>query len=174
MVTHKNISALKALIIETLQRLQLALNRVSQAQYTEVNPKGNASVGQHVRHTLEFYQCLLGSTSVVDYDSRNRDIMIESSAQHAVIIIDEIICSLSRVELDADLNLLAEFPSVLAKKMEVNSSWSRELLYVLEHAIHHMALIRVLLKDTSPEFVLEDNFGVAYSTLTYRSQIANG
>ncbi len=174
MVMGQNIAALKQLNVETLLRLKSVLEEIDQRLYTHVNVKGRASVGQHVRHTLEFYQCLFEAETAVNYDVRKRDILIESSAAHASLIIDSIIEKVESVVADLPLRTLALLPSASAETLSVTSSLSRELLYVLEHAIHHMALIRILIKDEAADFELEDSFGVAYSTLAYRDQTANG
>ncbi|MCF8277823.1 MAG: DinB family protein [Flavobacteriales bacterium] len=174
MVTQTNISILKQLNCNTLLSLRSVLERMEQKMYTHVNPKGRASVGQHVRHTLEFYQCLFEATDSVNYDLRKRDILLESSPDHAMICIDELIEKLNSVSLDRSLKLLAEMSGAEDNLLSVSSSMSRELLYVLEHAIHHMALMRVLIKDGNTEFDLHDSFGVAYSTLAYRSHEAKG
>ncbi|MCF8465401.1 MAG: hypothetical protein K9G41_11190 [Flavobacteriales bacterium] len=170
----QNITALKQLNVETLRRLKSVLAEIDQRLYTHVNLKGRASVGQHVRHMLEFYQCLFDAEQAVNYDARKRDILIESSAAHASLVIDAIINKLQSIATDVPLRTLAELPSASAETLSVTSSLSRELLYVLEHAIHHMALIRILIKDEAPDFELEDAFGVAYSTLAYREQTGNG
>ena len=174
MVISSNITALNQLNVETLMRLKAVLSKIDQRLYTHVNVKGRASVGQHVRHTLEFYQCLFEAKTAVNYDARKRDILIESSADHACLTVDEIIRQVKGVEEDFTLQTLAELPSVSVKTLSVSSSLSRELLYVLEHAIHHMALIRILIKDEQVDFELEDSFGVAYSTLAYRDQEVKG
>lgn len=174
MVATNNISTLLALNVETLQRLRTALESIDPSLYTHVNTKGRASVGQHVRHTLEFFECLLEGGRFVNYDERKRDILVESSSDHAIVTIDKVIRNLEDVTKDFPLVLKAGLPSSSSQPLQVSSSLSRELLYVLEHAIHHMALIRILIKDEEPDFVLEESFGVAYSTLTHRGMEANG
>ena len=174
MVADNNISALQVLNVETLQRLRVVLGSIDQSLYTHVNVKGKASVGQHVRHTLEFYQCLFQGGKSVNYDERKRNILIESSAHHAIVTIDSIIRNLEDVTKDFAITLKAEMLSVSEQSLLVGSSLSRELIYVLEHSIHHMAVIRILIKDEEPSFVFEDSFGVAYSTLAYIGQEANG
>jgi len=174
MVEDQNLTALRQLNIETLQRLKGVLSTIDQRLYTHVNLKGRASVGQHVRHTLEFYQCLFQAKTDVNYDARNRDILLESSADHASLMINQIVSELETLKADFPVQALAEMPYASSEMLSVSSSLSRELLYVLEHAIHHMALIRILIKDEAAEFELEDAFGVAYSTLAYRDQAANG
>jgi len=51
------------------------------------------------------------------------------------------------------------------------SNYNREVLYNLEHCIHHQALIRVALISTK-EVVISEDFGVAPSTMQYRQQCA--
>jgi uncharacterized damage-inducible protein DinB len=173
MVNSPDIKLLKELNYETLNQLQRVLSRCDQRLYTSVNQKGNASIGQHVRHTLEFYQCLLNATDIVNYDQRKRDVLIESSPEHAGTVLKEIQRQLSEESFEKQLSLEAEVSADADKIIRLPSSYSRELFYVLEHAIHHMALIRVLIKDQLPDFDLEDGFGLAYSTLAYRDQQAN-
>lgn len=169
MVTAGSIQPLLRLNLETLGRLDDVLSRIDQKLYTHHNHKAKASVGQHVRHTLEFYQCLFAATDVVDYDQRKRDILIESSADHARVVIAAISDQLRMFSTDRELLLRAEVPSEMGT-VNLPSSLLRELFYVLEHAIHHMALVRVLVKDVYEAFHLEEAFGVAYSTLAYRDQ----
>ena len=52
------------------------------------------------------------------------------------------------------------------------SSLARELQYNLEHTIHHAALIKIGVLSLVPDAVLPDTFGVAPSTVRYKSQSA--
>ena len=51
----------------------------------------------------------------------------------------------------------------------MKSSFYRELSYNIEHAIHHMALLKVAVKQTLTYISLPENFGVASSTIRYRA-----
>lgn len=172
MVIPQHLEDLKRLNLETLEVLQSVVLRMNQEVYTHVNFKGNASVGQHVRHTIEFYQCLFEATDTVNYDLRKRDLALESSAAHALDAITSVKHQLRQLNACRNFKLHTDLPPIKGQVLEVDSSLSRELLYVLEHSIHHMALIRVLLKDEDPNFELDDSFGVAYSTLAYRNEEA--
>ena len=52
----------------------------------------------------------------------------------------------------------------------MKSSFERELLYCLDHAIHHQALIKIGLKELHLSHLVSPDFGVAYSTLRYRAR----
>lgn len=172
MVNDKTIGQLVALNSETLLELSVFLTAIDQSSYTSVNPKGNASVGQHVRHTLEFYQCLLRAENVVNYDLRKRDVLIESSPEHAAHTLREILNQLRLFGSDRELTLETGTGKNGSISLELPTTLVRELFYVLEHAIHHMALIRVLIKDQHPNFELSENFGVAHSTLAHRAHLS--
>jgi len=51
----------------------------------------------------------------------------------------------------------------------IETNYYRELLYNLEHCIHHQALIRVALFQME-NIKVNANFGVAPSTIEYRKQ----
>lgn len=174
MVIDTNIQALRQLNMQTLSELKAVVSRLSSEQYTVVNPKGRASVGQHVRHSLEMYLCLFTGNAEVNYDKRNRDISIELSVEKATDMIDAVIGQLNALELDRPIKHVTELPSVSETPLKFNSSFSRELFYVMGHLVHHMALMRVLIVDEQPDFELPETFGVAYSTLAYRDQLAEG
>jgi len=174
MVGASNIAVLAEMNRHVLGQLRAVLQTIEQKQYTMVNAKGNASIGQHVRHTLEFYLCLFDADEAVNYDLRKRDVLIESSAAHAVSVLDAIMLRIDGFNADRPIRLVTVVSADSRLELEMGSTFEREFFYVLEHAIHHMALIRLLAKDMDEAFPLPDNFGVAYSTVIHRQLEANG
>ena len=57
------------------------------------------------------------------------------------------------------------------EELLIETNYNRELLYNLEHCIHHQALIKVALLQ-SESITVDANFGVARSTIEYRNQCA--
>ena len=50
------------------------------------NALSNASIGQHTRHIIELYQCLIAGyiTGEIKYDDRKRDLLLENDITVAV------------------------------------------------------------------------------------------
>lgn len=128
----------------------------------------NATIGQHVRHILEMYTCLTKNyhCALINYDNRARNKVIETSIEYATEEIARI-----KESLDKDDKELVLEHFIEGKKISTKSNYNRELLYNLEHAIHHQALIKVALHEFNNVFVNE-NFGVAASTIQYRKTCA--
>lgn len=169
MVSSSDISALIQLNVNTLLELKLVLSRLDGSSYTTYNVNGQATIGQHVRHALEFFDCLFEGSGEVNYDARKRNSTIERDLAFAIESIDRVLGRVELIDADCELTLITELSIVSKLPLKISSSLGRELFYVLEHAIHHMALMRMMLKDIDAEFELPESFGVAYSTLAHRA-----
>jgi len=125
-----------------------------------------STIGQHTRHFIEFYQCLLNQACMcnIDYDSRQRNLLIESSPKVAIQAIDEIIEKLKTLELSTETIVT----TCNSSDYEIKSTIGRELLYNLEHCTHHLALIKVGLKIITPQIELPSHFGFAPSTILHK------
>ena len=137
----------------------------------ELEILSGASIGMHFRHVIEFFDCLMQGISEgeINYDHRTRDILVERSPDIASAKIDQIKGWLQEQEHDQ----LVKFQSVMCEgesfeKEGVQSSLNRELVYAIEHAIHHMAIIKIAVLNAFPELKLDPNFGVALSTVRFR------
>ena len=163
---------LKQPIQNVFVQLNETLNQLSDAEYIQTSKVlFNASIGQHVRHIIELFQCLETGydTGVVNYEKRKRDYRIETNKELAAALLKEIYLRLGRP--DKEIILEAEDYCESMEVVSIKSNYHRELAYNLEHTIHHMALIRVGISEVS-SIVLPDEFGVAYSTVKFRQQCA--
>ena len=52
----------------------------------------------------------------------------------------------------------------------IASTIGRELIYNIEHTIHHLAIVKIALKATVPSISLPAHFGVAPSTIHFRQE----
>ena len=103
---------------------------------------------------------------MLNYDTRNRDILIQTSPSFAIEKIDEICNSIEKE--NKDLILESVFFDVISR---INTNYFREVIYNLEHCIHHQALIKVAVFQFE-YLTVNANFGVAPSTIVYRNQCA--
>ncbi|MEO8517166.1 MAG: DinB family protein [Flavobacterium sp.] len=153
----------------TLEDLRDLLYQLSDEQYTlPVNYLGNSSVGGHVRHIIELFQCLQDSydTGLLNYDNRKRDKQIETDPLFAVEVINLIVKSIEKDNRNLSLEQIISGDCIL-----IETNYFREVVYNLEHCIHHQALIKVATYQLENIHVKE-NFGVAPSTIEYRKQCA--
>lgn len=128
-----------------------------------------ASIGQHVRHILEFYQCLFEKEDVICYDDRKRDGRIETDRIFALQTIAQILTKLQSVSADRQLLLRGNYSARCDDNHNLSTSLYRELAYTLEHSIHHQALIKVGIMQLHAEHALSDNFGMAPATIRCRN-----
>ena len=128
----------------------------------------NATIGQHTRHIIELYQCLLAGyqPGEINYDDRKRDALYENDIPAVVDVIKQIQSGLEQPDKEVKIFCGTEGGSVC-----IESNYYREVLYNLEHCIHHQALIKVALLSIKG-ISISDGFGVAPSTLQYRQQCA--
>jgi uncharacterized damage-inducible protein DinB len=160
-MNHSNIAVLK--------QLNDLLNQLSDVEYAQpLDLISQNTIGKHVRHILEFYTCLLTGikNKSVDYDARERNLDLENYTQKAVETSNFISESLVHIDKKTELELFATLPH---DRVKLNSTVERELLYVLEHTIHHFAIIKIAVKNEFPHIKVNDDFGVAYATLQHQS-----
>jgi hypothetical protein len=153
----------------TLNELKNVLNQLSDENYTKpISNLGNSSIGQHNRHIIELFQGLLLSydSGILNYDNRERNNLIETNRDFANQTIDDIICDLEKPNKNIMLHQLLQEETIT-----IETNYFRELLYNLEHCIHHQALIKVALYEMN-EVTIDNNFGVAPSTIEYKKQCA--
>jgi hypothetical protein len=131
----------------------------------------NNTIGQHVRHIIELFQCLENGypEGVVNYENRKRDAAIETDKELALQLLQTIYSNLGRP--DKHLVLSACYDDHSTEPLSITTNYFREIAYNLEHTIHHMALIRVGINEVSA-IELPENFGVASSTVKHRNQCA--
>ena len=153
--------------VELLEQGLALIPALSDEEYrssdpTPTNRNGWSSPGSHLRHLLDFVDCLLMGIEArrVDYTSRKRRTDTETSREAGSRGLAKSIQGLAHIRsLDARLPLEV--------RPEPNQGWSRpslarEIQFVSAHVVHHFALIRISLSKRGIEVPLE--FGVAAST----------
>ena len=159
-------------IHQVIVQLNCSLEQLTVEQFIQpCKTLSNATIGQHVRHIIELFQCLnMGYDSgKVNYDHRKRDIRIETDKSLALTLLHKISFDLNKP--DKELVLEVCYDEHSNETLLVNSNYYREVIYNLEHMVHHMALIRVGINDIT-SIALTNGYGVASSTIKYKQQCA--
>ncbi|MDF1516887.1 MAG: DinB family protein [Lutibacter sp.] len=157
---------------ENLSEIKALLLQLSNAQYTHASKLlSEATIGQHVRHILEFYQSVSKGidTKVINYDLRDRNFLIETDKDFAIQTINNIQTVLSLDIQDESFILEGNFSSEPGKQTQIQTTLFRELAYCLEHSIHHQALIKVGLIELNSASFIDETFGLAPATIRYKN-----
>lgn len=154
-------------INNSLDELTELLSQLSDEEYSEpCFELSGASIGEHTRHIVEMFQCLSRNydSGIVNYDKRDRNKQIQTDTNFAIQMILNVKNNISKENKNIELEQLIDGESI-----QIQSNYFRELLYNLEHCIHHQALIKVAILK-SEKITVDSNFGVARSTIEYRKQ----
>lgn len=154
---------------KALNELVSLLNQLSNDDFTTpCKALSNSTIGEHTRHIIEMFQCLENQyeSGVVNYDKRNRDYRIQTDTDFALQCIAAVKDQLEKENKKIMLQQIVD-----SEELYIESNYFRELLYNLEHCIHHQALIKVAVLQCE-HLQIDDDFGVARSTIEYRKQCA--
>lgn len=162
-------SSIQTISEDVLSTLDGLLNQLSATDFSQPLPMlSGATLGKHVRHILECYQCLAASLAdgQLNYDARPRDARLETDLVYARAVLQDLKTAFQSAPATRALRLRQEYTP--GEPLLVDTNLGRELLYNIEHAIHHMALLRIGVLSACPEVRLPAHFGVAYATLRHQ------
>ncbi|WCL47588.1 DinB family protein [Leptospira sp. GIMC2001] len=169
----------KTLTHEFAEIIQL-LNQFEDHDYSKLQSIiGGSSIGQHVRHIFEFSECLLygqskklsDETIVFSYDDRKRNYLIEQSTSFAISNFKTMIDLLESEEYDLNMELNLQHRIGGNTNLNLITTFGRELLYILDHTIHHLAIIRIAVEKLYPWIDLPKEFGFTESTIRAKTFI---
>ena len=159
------VQIVKQNLIENITLLHQLTNEELTLPFPEL---GNATIGEHMRHIIELFGCLLENYEygLINYDGRKRDLLLQTDKNEAIAIIEKYLLEIDKPNKPLSLTHNCFSPIEL-----LQTNYFRELIYNLEHSIHHQALIKVALYRLS-HIKISDSFGIAPSTIEYRKQCA--
>ena len=169
----KTNNPLYARIESLLGQLKNLLRNLGDNEYVQpVAIMDDATIGQHTRHILEIFNVLIDGhdRGAVNYDERPRNIELEANPHFALTLIDKILESITQ----RDKTVIMIHTVLLAgvtTSFDTLSSYRRELVYNIEHTVHHLALIKVAVRTIRPEYEFDQDFGYADSTLINKNGI---
>ena len=162
---------MKETCIYNLDDLSHLLLQMSNEEYSKsCQLLFGASIGQHTRHIIELYLELIQGIkkNEICYDNRIRNILFETKITATIEIIGFIKANIKLMK-DDYTKLKANY-SNNENSIQLNTSIFRELAYNLEHSIHHQALIKIGLHELGKLDLINENFGVASSTIRFKKE----
>lgn len=139
-----------------------------------------ASIGQHVRHSLDHIDLAVAaagakdSSRLIHYDLRRRGGSDESdlnAASERIRRVDGALQNIMNDEQDSQISRSVQACFMLSgdddKEYILPSTVARELSFAAHHAIHHMAMIRIIAESEAFGIRLPADFGKAPSTVNF-------
>ena len=159
-----------------LQQLESVVQQMTESDFVKPSQAlSGSTVGQHLRHTLEFFICLEHgfAQGTINYDKRAHDKLIETDKFIALGAIARIKKFIETQQLDQPLTLQVGYERHSDECVNIATNYLRELAYNVEHAVHHMAIMKIGLREIASYVQLPSDFGVAVSTIRHQQNIAH-
>ncbi len=158
--------------LRLLGQVQMIILRLPASLYRQQHAQlGSGSIGQQVRHVLNHYETLLQADGDVDYESRTRDVRVESSPDAGLDCLEGIVRGLLDLRTTyrqpgGCLQVLESLEGVEdLSRVPLATSLERELSFLASHTTHHLAIVRIL--AAAQGVALSDEVGVAKATRLY-------
>lgn len=152
--------------LKTLQKSQILLDNLSNAQLCDASvPPYHSSIGTHIRHILDFYDCIfnLDSENKIDLTARSRNKDVESDCDCAQQYLNSIIKKLNLAPFDVNDTILVTDDLGLGKT-EIPYTYGSLLAQANSHTIHHYAIINYIF-DSLGIVINDSDFGYNPTTL---------
>lgn len=153
-------------LVALLEQIDHVICQLEPADYVRPLPEFDGStLGQHFRHILEFFQCLQEgvASGTVDYAARQRNLLYEENPRVAAGVFANFAEALPAFDSRQNVSVRAEFGG--SHRPEYASTIGRELVFVYDHAIHHLAIIKIGLRCHFPNVQTDKHLGVSPSTI---------
>lgn len=150
-------------VLEQFRDLILAITRQSQPVYAE------SGVGCHLRHVVDHFRAFeLGvQNGVIDYNQRSRLSPMEKDSETALRELEKLISGLHCVNVaDLPVTIISEICCSQRINTRVDGTTTRELLFLIQHSIHHLAYAALLSRQYGIDH--DPAAGIAPATATYR------
>ena len=135
-----------------------------------------STLGKHFRHIYDFFHCLVDQCSCqeVDYALRKRDSDIETDPVYVVSKFKDLKSQLNLLDESTVIDVHADFQLMGGLRPKVQSTIGRELMYAYDHAVHHLAIVKIGIKALNKDLPVNKHLGVAASTIMHQYEIDHG
>lgn len=130
-----------------------------------------SSIGSHIRHIYDFYDCSLkiDDKNFVDLTARQRIKSIENNCNSALDYIDELIDRIKNIDFDIDKEIIV-IDDLGTGRINIKYTFSALLAQANSHTIHHYAIINYILDRLNIKINVAD-FG--YNPTTPKVAVSN-
>jgi len=146
--------------LQTLQKSKILLSKLSNEELSNASVSPYySSIGSHIRHIYDFYDCSLTPTKngFIDLTSRKRDLSVESCCTSAMDYLDKITDKLTVIN-ESPNKIITVIDDLGTGEIEMDYTYSALLAQANSHTIHHYAIINYIL-DRLNITIEDDNFG---------------
>ena len=157
--------------IHILDQLANLVHQIDEKDFVRPSEAlSTSTIGQHLRHTLEFFFCFEQGfqSGLVNYDRRAHDKLIETDKFIAINSISKIKSFIEKLNAARPLKLEVGYDLAREEFVTVETNSTRELVYNIEHAVHHMAIMKIGIREVASYVKLPSDFGIAASTVRYK------
>ena len=172
-----NSNLLLASLDDVLEQGERLLQGLSDSQYArKISEADGASIGAHYRHSLEHFKLMFEAIQQpqIDYDRRARDASLENERLLALSLTRDFRHAarfLNPAQLDRVIEARCQTSYNDTASSTASSTFGREVMYTVFHAMHHYALIALICRLR--KLPVPQNFGLAPSTLQYQRRSAS-
>ncbi|MCF6296132.1 MAG: DinB family protein [Flavobacteriaceae bacterium] len=156
--------------LKTLQKTRALLSILTNEELsnTTVAPY-YSSIGSHIRHVLDFYECVLNidCDKRIDLTARKRNNDVETNCEIALQYLNVIIDRLNGFDCDIEEKVIV-IDDLGLGKTEIQYTLGAIFAQANSHAIHHYAIINYIL-DRLGIVLQDEDFG--YNPTTPRPEI---
>jgi len=142
-----------------LSKSKVLLNQLTDSQLTDASISPYYScVGSHIRHILDFYDCILNGLDAdkIDLTARARDVRVEQDCEYASLNVDRVLNAVEKLE-NAEKQVTV-IDDLGAGKVALPYTVAALLSQANSHTIHHYAIISYILDRLDVE-VTDTSFG---------------
>lgn len=145
--------------LHTLKKTKILLNQIDNSHLcNKTIAPYYSSIGSHIRHILDFYECILNEENAFDLTRRKRDAKIETDCKYALIYLQQLENRLLKVDQSRMDRLVEVVDDLGLGKTKVTYTFEALIAQANSHTIHHYAIINYILEGLDLRFN-ENDFG---------------
>ena len=157
--------------IKTLNKSKNLLQRLTDEQLSDHTvPPYFSCIGSHIRHILDFYDCILEGlpNKSIDLTARKRDERMHCDCNYAIQNVERIAAMLQNIASYNMAELIRVNDDLGLGEVEIDYTLGSVLAQANSHAIHHYAIISYILEKLG---IAVDDDGFGYNPTTPRPEI---